>query len=187
MTRGGMRELTLDAIGRLGVQETDSRGFRAGVLERLRRAMGFDWYAWVLTDPSTTVGVDPFAQVPDLADLPRVVRLKYLTAMNRWTSLETGAALGDHAVDSLLWRDVQRIHGVVDVASVVFRDRFGCWGFLDLWSKRPYAAKDVALLRHIAPAVTTGLRRYQARTFTIVAAVTPSPSPGPWCYCWAKT
>jgi len=142
-----MRQLVPHAIDSLAAEDTDSRVFRAEMLERLRRVIQFDWYAWVLTDPSTTVGVDPLAHVPDLADLPRVVRLKYLTRANRWSSLDVAATLGGHAVDSPLWREVQRAHGVVDVASVVFRDRFGCWGFLDLWSKREYAAEDVALLR----------------------------------------
>jgi hypothetical protein len=24
-------------------------------------------------------------------------------------------------------------YNVSDIASIVFKDRFGCWGFLDLW------------------------------------------------------
>lgn len=174
-----MRQLAPHAIDSLAAEDTDSRVFRAEMLERLRRVIQFDWYAWVLTDPSTTVGVDPLAHVPDLADLPRVVRLKYLTRANRWSSLDVAASLGGHAVDSPLWREVQRAHGVVDVASVVFRDRFGCWGFLDLWSKREYAAKDVALLRQVAPAVTTALRAHQARTLNVVATATGQRIGGP--------
>ena len=45
---------------------TDSRPYRAEVLAGLRDVLGFDWYAWVGTDPGTTVGVDPLAAVPDL-------------------------------------------------------------------------------------------------------------------------
>jgi len=132
-----------------------------------------------LTDPGTTVGVDPLAEVPDVGTLPAVVRSKYLTAMNRWTSLDTAAALGDHAPDSRLWREAQRAYGVVDVASVVFRDRFGCWGFLDLWSERAFTATDLALLDRLAPGLTKALRQRQASTFTVVAAAPGRSMAGP--------
>ena len=179
MARSTPGELTRDAVDRLGAKQGDSRVFRAEVVDRLRRAIGFDWFAWVLTDPGTTVGVDPLAQVPDLAELPTVVRLKYLTTVNRWTGLEDVSVLGDRASESLLWRDVQRSHGVVDVASVVFRDRFGCWGFLDLWSTRAYTAQHVALLRRLAPTLTAVLRARQASTFGVVPAGPSRSLPGP--------
>ena len=153
--------------------------FRADVLEHLRRTIGFDWFAWVVTDPATTVGVDPLAHLPDLAVLPTVIRLKYLTAVNRWTTLDDVSLLGEGASGSPLWQEVQRRYGVVDVASVVLRDRFGCWGFLDLWSRRAYGADDVELLRHLAPGLTAALRVRQSRTFGVVPARTGRSLPGP--------
>ena len=36
---------------------------------------------------------------------------------------------------SLLWREMLRDFGITDIASVVFADRYGCWGFLDLWRR----------------------------------------------------
>lgn len=161
--------MTPDEVDRLAARPTDSRVFRAEVLDRLRRSVGFDSFAWVLTDPVTTVGVDPFAQLPDLRELPTVVRLKYLTDLNRWTSLTDASSLGDRAEESRLWREVQRPHGVADVASVVFKDRFGCWGFLDLWSSRTFTAAEVDVLRRLTPHLTTALRRRQAATFAVVA------------------
>lgn len=178
MSPRGSRHQILDALERLGDEAADSRAFRSALLGRLRSVIQFDWYVWVLTDPCTTVGTDPFAQVPDLAELPRMVRLKYLTALNRWTGLDPVAVLGDRADESRLLREVQSGHGVVDVASVVFRDRFGCWGFLDLWSTRAYAADDVALLRDLASPVTSALRLAQARTFAEVPSA-EVPGPGP--------
>jgi DNA-binding CsgD family transcriptional regulator len=59
---------------------------------------------------------------------------------------------------------------VNDVASLVFRDRFGCWGFLDLWRSEPgarFTEADLAFLTGIAPPVTEALRRCQARTFDL--------------------
>ena len=54
-----------------------------------------------------------------------------------------------------------------DAASVVLRDRFGCWGFLELWRLAPsgaFSTADPALLAAVAPALTTGVRRLQAET-----------------------
>lgn len=67
---------------------------------------------------------------------------------------------------------------MVDVASAVFRDRFGCWGFLDLWSRRRYDEADLALLGELAPALTTALRHSQARTFRVVPT-SRAPTTGP--------
>jgi DNA-binding CsgD family transcriptional regulator len=153
----------------------DSRSYRVEVLAGLRAALGFDWYAWVATDPATAVGADPVASVPDLRDLPRVVRLRYRTPVNRWTVLDGAAALGERREESLVWREALRDHGVADVASVVLRDAFGTWGFLELWSARTYDADDVALLAEIAPRLTAVQRRQQALLFDEVTADPPAP------------
>src|SRR5579863_2625029 len=117
---------------------TDALSLRGAVLAEIRGAVGFDAYAWLLTDPETEVGSAPLADVPCLPELPRLIRLKYLTPINRWTHIETSVALlrestaGD--MDrSLVWRDMLSRFGVTDVASLVFRCRYGCLGFLDLW------------------------------------------------------
>jgi DNA-binding CsgD family transcriptional regulator len=62
-------------------------------------------------------------------------------------------------------------HGVTDVASVVMADRYGCWGFLDLWRNRfPNAFDDdeVAFLADLAPMLTRALRVRQALTFSTI-------------------
>jgi DNA-binding CsgD family transcriptional regulator len=156
----------------LGRAAGDARTLRIEVLEQLRSPLGFDGYAWLLTDPVTEVGTAPVADVPWLAELPRQIRLKYLTGLNRWTSLheravgllaqDTGGELGR----SLVWQDLLSEHGVCDAASVVFRDRFGCWGFLELWRQRgTFSAADGELLSELAALLTPELRRLQAATF----------------------
>jgi hypothetical protein len=70
----------------------DAWKLRLDVIEELRRAVGFDAYAWLMTDPATSVGAAPLADVPWLAELPHQIRLKYLSRVNRWT------ALGDASV-----------------------------------------------------------------------------------------
>ncbi len=141
------------------------------LLEEIRRVVGFDAYAWLLTDPETSVGTSPLADVPCLPELPRAIRLKYLTEVNRWTTLTQPVALlsnttGGDLSRSLMWRELLSHYEVDDIASSVYRDQHGCWGFLDLWriSER-FTASDAAFLADIAAPVTAALRRAQAATF----------------------
>ncbi len=155
------------------------------MLEEIRGAVGFDAHAWLLTDPETEVGGAPLADVPCLAELPRLISLKYLTSVNRWTRLDVPVALlrdgtGEQRERSLMWRELLDTYNVNDVASLVFRDRFGCWGFLDLWrshSGARFTAKESEFLTGIAEPVTEALRRCQARTFDL--ATTAPKRTGP--------
>ena len=158
-----------------GAASSDSRDLRAAVVAELRQAIAFDAYAWLLTDPETRVGTAPLAEVPDLAALPRLIRLKYTTTVNRWTALPRGqcatlaAATGGDLSGSPLWRDLLAGYGVTDVASVVFADQFGCWGFLDLWRcggpEPGFTPVEQALLGSLTPTLTAALRGAQAATF----------------------
>ena len=166
----------------------DARTLRLRLLEEIRRAVSFDAYAWLLTDPETSVGSAPLADVPCLPELPRLIALKYLTRINRWTSLHAAPAAllheatGGDLSRSLLWQDLQSRYAVTDVASLVFRDRFGCWGFLDLWrSGAParFGPAEAAFLGDIAGPVTAALRRSQARAFTSGGGSRSTRRPGP--------
>lgn len=163
----------LERVERICAVETDARQLRLRLLAQLRRAVGFDAYAWVLTDPDTQVGCGPLADVPCLPELPQLIRLRYLTTLNRWTNLADppvallSQATGGDLERSRLWRELLCRYDVADVATVVFRDGFGCWAFLELWrtGSHLFGRDDVALLRGIAPTVTAALRRSQAGTF----------------------
>ena len=160
-------------MARLCDAHDDARTLRLALIDEIRRAAAFEAYAWLLTDPETEVGGAPLADVPWLAELPRQIRLKYLTSVNRWTRLDgpvgvLRAATADHPEPSLVWRELLAGHGVNDVASVVFRDRFGCWAFLELWrinSGTRFTDGEVEFLTEIAGPVTQALRRCQARAF----------------------
>ncbi|MEO6413381.1 MAG: helix-turn-helix transcriptional regulator [Pedococcus sp.] len=155
-------------------EEPDDRALRRRMLDVIRRAVPHDFYAFVLTDPQTTVGTSPLAEVPDLDDLPRVIRLKYLTRPGRWTALaQTGcttllAATGGDLSRSDQWAGALRQHGVTDVLVAVLRDRHGTWGFLDLWRRTGvFADAEVAALAAALPAMTAALRGTAARSFVV--------------------
>ena len=161
-----------DRIAQLCRSGVDARTFRLKALAIIGQVVGFDAYAWLITDPETSVGSSPLADVPCLPELPQAIRLKYLTAVNRWTSLPRGAvslagATGGELSRSLLWREMLHRYQVTDIASSVYRDRFGCWGFLDLWRTQapPFPAADIEFLGHIAGPVTAALRHSLAATF----------------------
>jgi DNA-binding CsgD family transcriptional regulator len=163
----------------------DDRSLRVAILDLLARFVPFDSYAFLLTDPSTTVGCSPVAEVPDLETLPDLIRLKYLTDVNRWTRLPTPgcatlqAATAGHPEESLVWREHLAQLGILDVLSVVFSDRFGCWGFLDLWRcGRHFAEDEVAAIAGARAAVTSQLRRVQAAGFTAVGSFQREHRPG---------
>lgn len=180
-------------IARLCGRASDGRELRHAVLAELATVVPFDWYVWPLTDPATSVGASPLADVPPAlrVALPALIRLKYLTPVNRWTTVDrpTGlhAATGGDLARSLLWRAGLAAHGIVDVASVAFRDRFGCWGFLDLWraGEAPvFDAADEARLAEVLAPVTAGIRRSQAAAFVAADPTDPagdptSPASGP--------
>jgi DNA-binding CsgD family transcriptional regulator len=153
----------------------DSRVLRAALLAEVHPAIAFDAYAFLMTDPETRVGTAPLAEVPDLAKLPELIRLRYTSGINRWTALEPGrcatlaGATGGDLSRSLLWRDLLSGYGVTDLATLPLADQFGCWGFLDLWRcggpEPRFTPAEQALLASLAPDLTAGLRAAQAATF----------------------
>ncbi|HEX5301005.1 MAG TPA: hypothetical protein VFW50_28835 [Streptosporangiaceae bacterium] len=189
-----------EAVGRSCRGGLHPRELRLEALAAIRRAVGFDAYAWLVTDPETAVGSSPLADVPCLPRLPQLIRLKYLTAVNRWTTLpgavaSLAQATGGDLSGSLMWRELLREYQVTDIASAVHQDRFGCWGFLDLWraGAPPFSDEDLGFLAGIAGPLTTALRQGVAGTFTqegtgaAADATGDQPPAGPSCCCCPRT
>ncbi|ORV61229.1 hypothetical protein AWC06_12720 [Mycobacterium fragae] len=151
----------------------DDRAFRAATLDALGVAVPFDAYVWVLTDPVSAVGVSPLAYLPsfDMRRLPRLIRAKYATAINRWTTLHgcvsLVAATKGRLSESRLWRVGSETLRVADIASMVLRDRHGCWGFVDLWryDGRPFSDEECAFAATLLAMITTAQRARVARMF----------------------
>ena len=162
--------------------EGNERALRMALLEDIRRRVPVRAHVWALIDPETEVATAPLATVPDplMAQLPGIVRRRYLTTVNRWDHMEAPVASLLQATDgdpseSLLHREVLGPSGVGDIASVVFRDRFGIWGFLDLWrftDDDPFTDAELSILAEDVSTITLALRLCQARSFD-----EPAPSP----------
>jgi DNA-binding CsgD family transcriptional regulator len=161
------------------------RSLRAAILNEIRPVVAFDGYAWLLTDPETEVGCSPLADVPCLPELPQLILLKYLTPINRWTRLKDPVArlhetTGGRLERSRVWDSLLSRYGVTDVASVVFRNRQGCWGFLDLWrikAPEPFSEFEAGFLTSIAKRVTDAIQRSQADTFKLTPPTIPGAGP----------
>lgn len=173
------------AVENIATDGDDDRALRAGILEAIKVFIPFDAYAFVLTDPATSVGCSPVAMVPDPAALPTLIRMKYLTTVNRWTGLPPSgcaslAQMTDgHPEVAPVWRDYLARLGIADVASVVFTDRFGWWGFLDLWrSEGNFTADEIAALSQLRAAVTLLLRGVQAAGFRASRSSPADRGPG---------
>ena len=163
-------------VERLCAQQLTERELRRQVLDMLGSAIDFTYYAWLLTDPETWVGTAPLAHVPHLSALPRLIRLKYQTSVNRWTALPANRCVRWSPTGDRLrgrdaeWRDLLDGYGVTDLVSLSFRDRYGSWAFLDLWRASPaspdFTVEEVRLLDSLAGTLAQGLRRAQAGSFT---------------------
>lgn len=173
-----------EQVAELCTTAGDLRTLRLQVLEVLVEAVPYDAFAWLLTDPETAVGGSPIADVPCLPRLPELIRLKYLTDVNRWTSMHGPVARLSEATDgdlsrSRLWAELLVQYDVSDVASLVFADTHGCWGFLDLWrigGRTAFSHEEEELLGTIAGILTPAQRRLQAATF-LAAPGTSGRSP----------
>lgn len=165
----------LDRVEALGDARLDSHAYRSGVLGELSALVEHDAWVWPLADPVTTVGVAPMAQGPFVGELPALISLRYRTPVNRWTALPSNPP---HAVSlkqatenepgrSALWPLLSR-YGVVDVLSIAFADRWGLWGWLELWrgqGQADFSIAEARSLQSMAAAIATGLRKCSAREF----------------------
>ena len=141
MPRRAVEGQVLRRIAAICATGADDRALRHEVLEQVSRCVPFDAHAWLMTDPETSVGSSPLADVPFLAELPTLVGLKYRTGLP---------------------------------------ERYGCWGFLDLWRVAPglpFAPDEVRFLGQLGPMVTAALRHAQASTLSTRRRAGAVPGP----------
>ncbi|CAN7285568.1 helix-turn-helix transcriptional regulator [Arthrobacter sp. LjRoot78] len=173
MTTNWAVSRSLDRIGEICRESLEDHELRAALMVELGRVVPFRWFAWPLTDPASCTGISPMARIPCPQELPALIKLKYVTAPGRWTSMLASGriavtlrtATGGDPARSPLWNGVLRRYGVADVLSTVFADGHGCWGWLDLWRTTddgPFTERDRTHLAAAAPVIAAGLRRSRA-------------------------
>jgi DNA-binding CsgD family transcriptional regulator len=153
--------------------QLSAKGLVERLLGLLRPKVPYDAHVFAMTDPVTRVGTSPHADVPMLpwSRLPEVIRWRYLTLVNRVDRLLSSPASSlltatRSPSESPMWEHVLRELGIVDTASVAFGDRYGAWGYLELWrTSGAFSTDELSLLDRIAPPVALGLRSAVARTF----------------------
>ncbi len=156
----------MDLPGRLsalGHQELPDRALRAQQLDLIASRVTFDGHVFAMTDPGTGVITSPHAVVPMVprADLPGLIRRRY--------------AAGGVAQ----WRAILTDFGVSDAICVPLDDRWGTWGFLELWRcGAPFTDDERTQLAALSPTLTTSLRLAVARTFTMPETQSPQLDSG---------
>lgn len=141
-----------ERLSALESEELTDRAMRTAQLDLIAARVGFDAHVFAMTDPSTGIVTSPHATVPMVAqsDLPGLIRRRY-------------AAGG-----ATKWRTVLAEFGVTDAVSVTFDDRWGRWGFLELWRcSAMFDDGERDRLAALSPVVTPSLRMAVARTFTV--------------------
>jgi DNA-binding CsgD family transcriptional regulator len=181
MTTGVSWSRSLERIRLVADSGTDHHALRAGVLAELGRVIPFSAFVWPLSDPVTGTGISPMARFPYPEDLALLIRLKYLTAVGRWTMLAGRASpvttlLSEtcgNPSESLVWDNLMNRYGVSDVLYAGFADKYGFWGWLDLWrtAEGAFTAEEVRFVTAVVRGVTPALRRSVASQFSGTGSV----------------
>ncbi|GAC1375200.1 MAG: hypothetical protein NVSMB43_14420 [Pseudarthrobacter sp.] len=189
MMTGASWSRSLERISLLGDLIPDHHALRAGVLAELGRIVPFSAFVWPLSDPVTGTGISPMARFPYPEDLPLLIRLKYLTTVGRWTTLAGRGSpvttllsdTGGNPSQSVVWDSLLNRYGVADVLYAGFADKYGYWGWLDLWRTAEQGAftdEEVKFVTEVVRRVTPALRRSVAGQFARARSV-PSSADSP--------
>ncbi|HWK12047.1 MAG TPA: helix-turn-helix transcriptional regulator [Vicinamibacterales bacterium] len=163
----------LAALARAPLDADEAR--RAAIGE-LRRAIGFERWCWPLTDPDTGLAVSGIGEFDFAPSLARLVALEEHGDLATKPQLMLGArasvALSGTTRGELTrsprWRECLRPYGIGDEVMTVCRDRYGCWGSVELMrddGDRPFDEDDVRLLDALAPTLGTLVRRSHVRSW----------------------
>ena len=153
----------------------DERSLRIALLDDLRGRVPFAWHVWALTDPETEVAIAPLATVPDhlMAQLPGIIRRRYLTPVNRWDTHRAAPSESLHRAtngapsESLLHRRSSGRTGSATSRRWCSATGSGAGGSSTCgaqWTTPRSPTQELDVLAEDVPAITDALRRCQART-----------------------
>ncbi|RZI93454.1 MAG: LuxR family transcriptional regulator, partial [Microbacterium sp.] len=154
-------------------EQLPAKALQVRILDLLRPHVGYDGHVFPLTDPVTLVSAAPHADVPMLPweRLPELIRWRYLSTVNRVDALTGRPAASLRLSDagptaSPAWVHVLQEIGVHDTANVVFADRYGTWGYLELLrTGHRFEQSELDVLTALAATATASRRPVVARTF----------------------
>ena len=141
-----------ERLSALQGEELTDRTLRSAQLDLIATRWRFDAHVFAMTDPSTGIVTSPHATVPMVAqrELPGLIRRRY------------------RAAGATEWGTVLAQFGVTDAVTITLGDRWGTWGFLELWRcSGTFSHDERVRLAAVGPVVTPSLRMCVARTFTV--------------------
>ena len=170
MSTSTVQRRVVDRLERLGGASLDDESVRLEALAIVRAALPFDAWSWATSDPTSQLAASALAEHPFERGMLALLRVEEdPTEVNRRSALartrEPAAALSvttqGHLERSRRWREQLVDHDVADELRIVFADRTGCWGYLDLYTlgSTRYDEDEVALGNAIARLLTPSLRR----------------------------
>ncbi len=159
-----------ERIEAMSHSDLDVEQVRRAAVAELRRAIGFTRWCWPLTDPVSGVamsGIGEFDFAPSLARLVALeeqgdVTSKPQLIVGPRASVALSAATSGDLARSRRWRDCLQPYGIGDEVMTACRDRYGCWGSIELMrdsGDTPFDEQDVRLLATLAPALGALVRR----------------------------
>ena len=168
---------------------TTDRELFGAVSERLQRVVPFDGAAWFAVDPATILATAP-ARIENVeaGHCESYWNREYLVEdailYRDLARSETGAgtlygATGDNPARSARYREFLAPQGYDDELRATFRVGPSTWGVVDLFRERGrgrFTARDVDLVRTVAPAIGLALRGLSQ--VARVSAATPVDGPG---------
>jgi len=169
--------------------DLDVEQVRHAAIAELRRAIGFARWCWPLTDPDTGLamsGIGEFDFAPSLARLVALeehgdVTSKPQLIVGARASVALSTATRGDLARSRRWRECLRPYGIGDEVMTACRDRYGCWGSVELMrdrGDRSFHDDDVRMLDALAPTLGTLVRRSFVRGRKTPGLDVAVPPPG---------
>ena len=163
-----------ERIAAMTQADLDVEDVRRAAIAELRRAIGFARWCWPLTDPDSGLAMSGIGEFDFAPSLSRLVALEeqgdvtskpHLIVGPRATVALSAATRGDLA-RSRRWRECLQPYGIGDEVMTACRDRYGCWGSVELMrdsDDRPFHEHEVRLLDALAPTLGSLVRRSLVR------------------------
>ncbi len=160
----------VERLERLSEASLDDESVRREALAILAAGLPFDAWSWAISDPASGLAASALAEHPferGMLDLlraeedPEEVNRRSMLARAGSPVAALGIATHGHLERSRRWREQLAEQAVADELRIVFADRAGCWGYLDLYTlgQTRYGEDEIRVARTAVKLLTPALRR----------------------------